>query len=370
MKKTAIVDYVGIKAGMHYYSLALLNALSKYDHQTHYLSNVNTEQVNSADCKIYNCFPVKVKKGGRGLFLMLSGLIRSVLYLKQNKVKNVIFHVFEASLLSLTQIFTYRLFGFRIIGIIHDVKPFKGKNSNWIEFLINNHLLHHIVVHNTYTKDEIEKSKAYRNTVPIHIIPHGNYSEQINPSITKASARQELNLDSNQAVFLFFGQIKGAKGLDILLKAFPRESKAHLIIAGKVWKEDYTLYQRIIEERKLDDSVSQYIRHIEDHERELFFKSADVIILPYKKIYQSGVLLMAMSYGLPAIVSNLEAFSELDDDTVLKFEKENCNDLKSKILFALNNPNEMKKRGKSSESIAYSKHSWAEIAKLYDLITK
>jgi D-inositol-3-phosphate glycosyltransferase len=40
----------------------------------------------------------------------------------------------------------------------------------------------------------------------------------------------------------------------------------------------------------------------------LYFKSADVMVLPYKDIFQNGVLFLAYSIGLPVIAADVGSF--------------------------------------------------------------
>ena len=366
MKKVAIVDYVGIKAGMHYYSLSLLKALSERGFETFYFSNVPSNSEDSEHTHIIPCFPLQPKKSISSLFSIIQSTLRSAVALKQKGVNNLVYHVFEASFLTLFMLSTYRLFQFKLIGIVHDVKPFKGNNVKWIESLINNHLLSKITVHNQFSKDQIVKSDTFKRRTPISIIPHGNYNNQLGEPIDVNKAKAKLGLDTKKEYVLFFGQIKGTKGLDVLLKAFPKDSPANLIIAGKVWKEDFSKYQKIIEERNLTKKVHLYIRHISDTERDLFFRAALFIVLPYKKIYQSGVLLMAMTYGLPAIVSDLSAFKELGENIVLKFENRNYKMLRDKIKQAYQNPTLLQSLSANSKQMANQQHSWKSIAKLYE----
>ena len=52
------------------------------------------------------------------------------------------------------------------------------------------------------------------------------------------------------------------------------------------------------------------IQFIPDEEMELYFKAADVLVLPYKEIFQSGVLFLAYSFGLPVIATDVGSFRE------------------------------------------------------------
>jgi glycosyltransferase involved in cell wall biosynthesis len=42
----------------------------------------------------------------------------------------------------------------------------------------------------------------------------------------------------------------------------------------------------------------------------LYFKAADVLVLPYKAIFQSGVLFLAYSFGLPVVATDVGSFRE------------------------------------------------------------
>ena len=44
---------------------------------------------------------------------------------------------------------------------------------------------------------------------------------------------------------------------------------------------------------------------IPDDETEIYFKAADVLVLPYRDIYQSGVLFLGHSFGLPVLAADV-----------------------------------------------------------------
>ena len=50
--------------------------------------------------------------------------------------------------------------------------------------------------------------------------------------------------------------------------------------------------------------------YIPDDETEIYFKAADVLVLPYRHIYQSGVLFLAYSYGLPVLAADVGSLKD------------------------------------------------------------
>ncbi len=129
---------------------------------------------------------------------------------------------------------------------------------------------------------------------------------------TRESAKRKLNLSNNYNL-LFFGFIKKYKGLDNLLRAMPmilqKIPNAHLIIAGEVYGNDKQYFD-LIKELDLSENVSFYNRYISDDEVELFFKAADVLVLPYIQATQSGVLNVAYDMMLPVVATPVGSLYE------------------------------------------------------------
>ena len=91
-----------------------------------------------------------------------------------------------------------------------------------------------------------------------------------------------------------------------------------------------------------------------------FYNAADIVVLPYRKIYQSGVLLMAMSYQKPVIVSDLEGMIEIiqDNKNGYVFETGNCKSLSKKIINALDDPIRLEAIGSAGFKTVVEKHCW------------
>lgn len=62
---------------------------------------------------------------------------------------------------------------------------------------------------------------------------------------------------------------------------------------------------------------------IPDNDIEQYFQGADCIVLPYRSIYQSGVIFMAYTFGLPMILTDIGNFRDdiLEGTTGLLIKK-------------------------------------------------
>ena len=260
----------------------------------------------------------RIRKAAR-ILAIYARLIRYALTAKPR-----IFHIlwntkiqlFDRTLLMLY----YKLLGKKIAFTAHNVNAARrdGKDSrfNRLTLKIQYHLADHIFVHTQKMKSELLDDFGVRGEA-VTIIPFGINNSVPNTELTPAEAKQRLGIESRTKVILFFGAIWPYKGLEHLVAAFQRIAPKHpefrLIIAGESKKgsEQYLRsIQDTIEGGPCRTQIIQKIEFVPDAETEIYFKAADVLVLPYSEIFQSGVLFLAYSFGLPVIAADVGAFHE------------------------------------------------------------
>ena len=368
-KKVGIIDYVGLKGGNHYYSLCLLDSLAKLGYETFLLSNFK-EGLYDEKIHIQQTFDFEISRNLSGFTNLIGGVIKACKILRKNEVRTVIFHLFEASWIPLIVLAIFKLFRLNIIGISHDVTSFGKKENQFARTFIYSKLIDKIIVHNNFSYNYLKQVLPHKILTKTKIIKHGGHNTVINAKIEKSKARQYLGLEQHKTYGLFFGQIKKVKGLDLLLNAFPNEfENLDLIIAGKPWKNEFEVYQKIINDRNLSKKTKLFVKYISEIERDNLYNAADFIILPYREIFQSGVLLMAMSYGLPILASDLAANKEVIVDEGLLFKTEDVKDLNLKIKKIALDEKLRNNYSKKSQIKIKEEYSWDKIAiNYFDLI--
>ncbi|MCC6385032.1 MAG: glycosyltransferase family 4 protein [Bacteroidia bacterium] len=358
-----VVDPVGVKAGMDIYNLQLLRALADSGNHCCLFSNFNS---TSDQVEIYNVFKNSALKGWRSGFAILVGLLKSLLQLKKRKADWVICHLFRGDLLELVTNMLFFFGGFKICLIVHDIESLDTKQSLFIKKIALNRFFHIRIVHNRFSFEELKKISTESSNHKTHIIPHGNFSLLPQQVYSRKEALQSFGWPEENKYLLFFGQLKKVKGVDILLDAFSKaKTDFVLVIAGKERNESLEQYKNITEKLKHEKRLYTLIRHITDCERSRLFQLADLVILPYKHIYQSGVLLMAMSLGKATLVSDLPPFVEIIEDRVngIIFKSGNCDSLKSEIE-NLSNLN-LEEIGHQAKIKADNQFNWHAIADQY-----
>ncbi len=366
MIKVAIVEPVGGHGGMNYYDMSLLKGALDHCESIFLYTSEETEVVENLRPYTFGYFKGVWGKGNKLVraFNFVVSNFKVCFHAKGKKVNVFHFHFFHYSVLELFSILLARLFKFKVVLTVHDVESFSEKSFfDFSSFIFK--LSKQLIVHNNVSRksllclDDSLESK-------INVIPHGHYLDYIS-SRTVGDVEGKVFSVDDEITILFFGQIKEVKGLDILIESLPDVIKLYpklkLVIAGKVWKTDFSSYQELIDKHNLNDNITLIIRYIEDSEVSAFYESADIVILPYKKIYQSGVLLMAMSYQKPVIVSNLEGMIEIvkNDYNGFVFQSENSKDLSETIIRAINS--DLRNVAINGLKTVKAKHDWSLIGK-------
>ncbi|WP_420576962.1 glycosyltransferase family 4 protein [Ekhidna sp.] len=359
--KVGIIDHVGRKAGMDYYTSSLAEGLAENGADVFIYSNF---AVSNTSYKAFSVFPFFVKNPILRFVRIFRGFALAISSLKKNRIKHSIVHLFSADLYYVFLLLLLKISGQRLILISHDSQSFAGSESMGLRKFCYNILASRIIVHNAYS---LESTLPLINKKDkIVSIKHGSFENLVDSSITREKARKRYGLKEGDFFAVFFGQIKRIKRLDVFLLAVECGSNIRYHVAGRVWKDDFDSYKRIIDSKD-STCLTLDIGYISDSERENLFKSADAIVLPYDEVYQSGVLLMAMSYGVCPIVSNIKAFKEIieDNENGLLFEQGNSKSLAHVISLLAKNSDLKQKISRNAREYVKSEFSWDSIAKEY-----
>jgi D-inositol-3-phosphate glycosyltransferase len=351
--RVAIIDPVGRKAGMDHYDLSLAIELNESEIPTVIFSNFNSTPFTINQFRF--SFGQKLING---IILLISFLI-CLVKCRKMQVQSVILHIFHAGWLDKLFAALVKRFGLRLIIIVHDIENSVRRGSELKDICKKSDS---IVVHNQFCKIELLKKIKTSDQHKVKIIPHGHFIDLVNDSEVK------LPFDFKEGIIylLFFGNIKESKGLDVLLESMKiLPDKVHLAIAGRD-RNDYSgLYFRTIDDWNLRDRVHIIMRYITNDERNTLFRKCTIAVLPYKKIYQSGVLLMAMSYHLPVVASNLKPNQEIiNEKNGLLFVSEDAKDLAAKIL-AMTDTSLQNKYTASAFEFVQTFHNWKDIASAF-----
>jgi glycosyltransferase involved in cell wall biosynthesis len=277
------------------------------------------------------------------------------------------FESFDRTLLTLY----YRLLGKKIVLTAHNVNACRrdGNDSrlNRLTLQMQYRFASHVFVHTEKMKQELIAEFSVK-TDRVTVIPFGINNAVPVTGLSHEEARQRLGMQSDQRVLLFLGRIVPYKGLEYLVSAFRQlraaDERYRLVIAGRVDRSE-GYWKTVLEDMQpevLSEAILLRDGFIPDSEIEVYCKAADALVLPYRHIYQSGVLFMAHSFGLPVLASEVGSFREeiIEGRTGFIFKPEDPEDLKRVVeeYFASELYLNLGEHRPQIQSYTAGKHSW------------
>ena len=251
----------------------------------------------------------------------LPSLFRALAFLTRRRPEVLVLQWWSGTVLHsyLALVLTARLLGARLVIEFHEVldtgeaRLFLAQAYVRLVAPLIVRLAHGFVVHSVYDHQLLEE--RYRlGQRPVALIPLGPFNHhQVNERepVYRAAPAECCNL-------LYFGVIRPYKGLEDLIRAFdaiPVEevNKYWLTIVGETW-EGWTLPAELIARSPLRHRITFVNRYVPDEEVAQYFGGADAVVLPYHRSSASGPLHVAMSHGLPIVVTRVGGLVEAIGD--------------------------------------------------------
>jgi beta-1,4-mannosyltransferase len=150
---------------------------------------------------------------------------------------------------------------------------------------------------------------------PGFVIPHGHYRDEYPPPTDRhtaqSSARTQLGLPQDATVILFFGRIRAYKNVAQLIQLFSQiqQPNLRLNIAGR--PEPIALKVELEQLIASDDRIQAHLDFVPQAQTATHFAAADLVVLPYREILNSGTALLALSLNCPVFVPQRGSMGEL-----------------------------------------------------------
>lgn len=274
--------------------------------------------------------------------------------------------------------FYFKLLGKKLALTAHNVNARKRDANdslvNRLTLRIQYRLVDHIFVHTEQMKSELIEEFAVR-AEHVTVIPFGINNAVPRTELTTSEAKRCLGIEERERTILFFGNIGPYKGLDHLIAAFKivntRCGDYRLVIAGKqrTGAEQYVKDIRDATARDVKRGrIIQRIEHIPDAEIEVYFKAADVLVLPYTSVSQSGVLFLGHSFGLPVIATDVGSLRDdiVENETGFLCKPSDPHDLAKAIeaYFECDLFKDLTNRRRKIREDADKRHSWSIVGEM------
>jgi glycosyltransferase involved in cell wall biosynthesis len=208
-----------------------------------------------------------------------------------------------------------------------------------------------VVVHSQHGRSRLVDEIGVPDA-KITVIPHGVLRPAGDDGLPSELAGVE------GPVVLFFGLLRPYKGLDVLLEAWRGVDGAELWIVGMPRMDTSAL------RASAPPGVRFVERFVPDAEVAALFRRADVAVLPYREIDQSGVLFTALGAGTPLVLSAVGGFPEVAAEGAAELVPPgDPAALREVLLGLLGDPEARERLAAGARRAASERYGWDAIAR-------
>lgn len=307
-----------------------------------------------------------------------AGTIADALFL-QSRVRpgvKLIFHlhwaepILQGPLFSrfITGLNRFRQRGGTTLWSIHNLLPRTlGEDAARIKLPMIAKHMHHVHLHTPADRQTIKDMYDIADEQWL-VAPYGNHIKTYPNNVGKAEARNKLALAPDTLVYCFFGQMRPYKGLEQLLDAMARVTRvcpnATLMLTGKLRMRDAMAMRPLLRRAKNLPWVRAYTNYIAADDVQYYLNAADVVVLPYRSVMNSGTFIVALSFGCCIVAPATGAIAELAKSGVhaILYDLRDEHGLENALRMAAElSPDQRKAMGANAFKLAQSL-CWEELA--------
>lgn len=252
-----------------------------------------------------------------------------------------------------------------IVLTVHDLLPHDTAEAYRKTFQKLYTMVDGMICHSDHVKARLteEFSVSAQN---VAVIPHGPFFYDLAVG-NEEKTRQDLDISADEVTVLWQGIIFPYKGIDLLLDAWQKVeasgASAWLIIAGTGAPELLEKIQDQIARLGLE-RVKLQLRFISTEELVNLYRTADIVVYPYRAITTSGALATGLALGKTIVASDLPAFRELlqDGESALLIDPQNTGQLAGALTELIQSPQRREELAACVRAMNFGDASWISIA--------
>lgn len=212
------------------------------------------------------------------------------------------------------QVMLSRVLGMPLVWTVHNLMPHEQKRpraSRWFYRWFPRRCAGLIFLSEA-TREAFQAADPALRSIPSVVIPHGHYRPVYPGPPSRAAARAALGLVEHERIWLFVGLIRPYKNVPALIQHFVAAAlpQTRLLIAGRVL--DNPALQAAVEAAAQGSTAVQLrLQHLSDETLAQHIAAADLVVLPYREIANSGTAILALSLNRPVLAPARGSLVEL-----------------------------------------------------------
>ncbi len=230
----------------------------------------------------------------------------------KEKPDAVHFQWFKAPKADLLLLKRVKRLGIPIVITAHNILPHDTEERYLSDYRKIYRSASRIIVHTDHSKSEMASLMRIKEE-KISVIPHGTHRLRIDEEAFSECLNRIAKLlnKERRLVFSFLGHISYYKGIDLIIEAWENSKRLQkdeqilLLVAGR---GNYPSNE--LSKLAKFDNVLLDIRGLSNEEFEAYLELSDAMLLPYRQISQSGIMLSAINRSKPFIVSKVGGLTD------------------------------------------------------------
>jgi glycosyltransferase involved in cell wall biosynthesis len=211
-----------------------------------------------------------------------------------------------------------RALGLRLAHTVHNVIPHDSSGEQVPQLRRVYAACDRLFVHSEQARSDFEEIfSGFRDRLVVS--PHGLYTIYPRCPQARSRKRKELELGEGQTVALVCGGIRPYKNIEAVVGALadPRCAQAALVVAGEESGYDdlspsdpLARTRRIALEAGVAGRVRLIPRFLRTAELAELVEAVDILALPYRRGFGSGLLLLGMTFGKHVLITDTGGAAE------------------------------------------------------------
>lgn len=209
-----------------------------------------------------------------------------------------------------------------------------------------------VVVHSVAARERLAAEGV--DTQRLHVIAHGAFDYLTRLAGERALAGELAAV--REPVALCFGLLRPYKGIDVLLEAWRGVGAGELWIVGAPRMDIESL------RASSPPRVRWVPRFLPDPELPAYFRRADLVVLPHRRVDQSGAAFAALAFGRPLLLTDVGGFRDLANAGAASLVPADDPDaLRSELIRLLEDPGAREHLAEGARAAAAGSYAWNAI---------
>lgn len=228
-------------------------------------------------------------------------------------LKRPYFHCLSRAAWLLLRLKLLRRANKRVVWTVHNVTPHSSCPTavvrGFYSLLLNS--VDGLMYLSENSRNVMNSQFEAAKTLPYVVSRHGTYNVVI-PHSVKTSSAVENWIRSERRV-LYFGQIRDYKNVPELVKAFKgvnSDRRYNLLVAGQPQSEE--IRSELHDLTSGDSAITLELSFLDEGYLNYLVDKADVVVLPFREITNSGSVMLSLSIGTRVISKRNPAFDEIN----------------------------------------------------------